>query len=172
MLACVDARALIEKLGLRPLPEEGGYFAETYRCDETVPGSALHPRYGRDKALSTAIYYLLTPGAVSLMHRLRSDEVFHFYAGDPVEMLQLLPDGSHRTILLGSDIEAGEAPQAVVPRGVWQGCRLAAGGNYALMGTTVAPAFDCEDYEPGDRDDLIRRYPACAEMIEALTNDP
>ena len=167
----MDARTLIEKLGLKPLPIEGGYFVETYRCDEVIAASALDGRYGREKALSTAIYYLLTPETVSLIHRLRSDEVFHFYAGDPVDMLQLMPDGLHARVLIGSDIEAGQTPQVVVPRGVWQGCRLMTGGRWALMGTTVAPAFDYGDYESGDRDELISRYPDCAELIRTLTRD-
>jgi len=167
----VDAQALIDKLGLKPLPIEGGYFAETYRSDETIPASALDSRYGRDKAFSTAIYYLLTGDVVSRMHRLASDEVFHFYAGDPVEMLRLFADGSHEVVILGGDVEAGQTPQVVVPRGVWQGCRLAPGGSWALMGTTVAPAFDREDYEPGDRDALIRAYPECAGLIRLLTRE-
>ena len=160
---------MIERLGLVPHPAEGGYFAETYRSDEAVPASALPARYGRDKALATAIYYLITPATFSAMHRLASDEVFHFYAGDAVEMLQLASDGSHRVIRLGSDVEAGELPQAVVPKFVWQGSRLAPGGEWALLGTTVAPAFDYDDYEQGDRGKLIEAYPACEGMIRALT---
>ena len=165
----MDADALIERLGLVPLPMEGGYFAETYRSDEVIPASALHARYARDKALCSAIYYLLTPGVVSLMHRLTSDEVFHFYAGDPVEMLKLCPDGSHEVVIIGSDIQAGQTPQVVVDRGVWQGCRLVPGGKWALMGTTVSPAFDFDDYEAGDRDELISRYPDRADLIRLLT---
>lgn len=166
----MDADVIIQTLGLKPLPMEGGYFFETYRCEEVIPASTLDGRYGQDKAISTAIYYLLTNNSVSLLHRIISDEVFHFYAGYPVEMLQLMPDGSCEIIILGSDIEAGQRPQVIVPRGVWQGCRLRSGGDWALMGTTVAPAFDFEDYEPGNREDLIRLYPDCAELIRTLTN--
>ena len=165
----MDADELIARLGLKPLPMEGGYFAETYRSEDVIPASALDPRYGRPKALSTAIYYLLTPGVASRMHRVASDEIFHFYAGDAVEMLRLHADGSHEVVIVGSDIEAGHAPQVIVPRGVWQGCRLMPGGKWALMGTTVSPAFDFDDYEPGDRADLIGQYPGCAEMIRELT---
>lgn len=165
----MDAQSLIEKFGLSPLPIEGGYFVETYRSDETVPGSALDARYGQGKALSTAIYYLLTPDTFSAMHKLRSDEVFHFYAGDPVEMLRLYPDGSHTVVTLGSDIGAGHTPQIVVPRGTWQGCRIIDGGKFALLGTTVSPGFDRTDYEHGDRDELTRKYPDCAQLIKALT---
>lgn len=167
----MDAETIIEKLGLEPLDREGGFYSETYRSGETISWNALPLRYREDKALGTAIYYLLTADTFSAIHRLRSDEVFHFYAGDPVEMLQLRPDGSHNIIVIGSDIEAGHEPQVVVPRGVWQGCRLKPGGRFALMGTTVCPAFDPDDYEHGGRDALISKYPACAEMIRELTND-
>jgi len=167
----VDAQTLIKKLGLLPLSVEGGYFIETYRCDESIPKSGLPGRYGGDKAFSTAIYYLLTADTFSTIHRLISDEIFHFYTGDPVEMLHLYPDGSHRIITIGSNIEKGEIPQAIVPKGVWQGCRIRPGGRYALLGTTVAPAFDYEDYENGEREWLIADYPECAELIKALTKD-
>ena len=166
----MDVESLVEKLGLSRLPREGGYFVETYRSGEIVPASAVDVRYGRGKACSTAIYYLLTPDTFSAMHALISDEVYHFYAGDPVEMLQLRPDGSHALITLGPDVLRGQMPQVMVPRGVWQGSRLAHGGEYALLGTTVAPAFDRSDYEHGDREDLIRQYPDCAQLITALTN--
>jgi predicted cupin superfamily sugar epimerase len=160
----VDADTVIETLGLRPHPSEGGYFIETYRCNDflDVPG------LGR-RSVSTAIYYLLTPDTCSAMHRLASDEVFHFYLGDPVEMLLLRPDGGHETVILGNDIASGHKPQFVVPRGVWQGSRLLPGGEFALLGTTVAPGFDFADYEHGNRSDLVARYPACADRIKLLS---
>ncbi len=160
---------IIRILGLKPHPAEGGCFAEVYRSGETVDGEALPPRYGGRRALATAIYYLLTPVTFSCMHRLESDEIFHFYAGDPVEMLNLRPDGSGGVIVLGPDLTAGMRPQVVVPRGVWQGSRLAPGGEFALLGTTVSPGFEFEDYEPGTRDALCRAYPGFKEMITALT---
>ncbi|HEY7676597.1 MAG TPA: cupin domain-containing protein, partial [Candidatus Methylomirabilis sp.] len=142
----MTADALKTLLGLRPHPAEGGFFVETYRAGEGVPAEALPARYGGARAFSTAIYYLLTPDTFSAMHRLASDEVFHFYLGDPVEMLHLFPDGSGRAVTLGPDLLAGMRPQVVVPRGVWQGSRLAPGGRLALLGTTVAPGFDLADY--------------------------
>ena len=114
---------LILRLGLRPLPREGGYFRETYRAADCLSAGALPSRYGRDKAASTAIYYLLTPDTFSALHRLPTDEVYNFYLGGPVEML-LLADGRGRTVLLGSDVLADQQPQVVVPHGVWQGSRL------------------------------------------------
>ncbi|MCE5199848.1 MAG: cupin domain-containing protein [Armatimonadota bacterium] len=165
----MDAKAVIEKLGLEPLPMEGGFFFETYRSTQVIPVSALPEGYSGDRAHSTAIYFLITPDSCSVMHRLISDEIFHFYAGDPVEMLQLHPDGSHSLIIIGNNLEAGHAPQVIAPMGVWQGCRLAPEGKWALMGTTVAPGFDYADYENGDRQKLIAKYPDCVEMITALT---
>jgi hypothetical protein len=103
------------------------------------------------------------------MHRLRSDEIFHFYSGDPVEMLQLWPDGSGRVVILGSDILNGMQPQVVIPRGVWQGARLLKNGKFALLGATVSPAFEFADYESGRRDELIRSYPKFQDLITALT---
>ena len=161
--------ALINKLGLSPLPNEGGYYVETYRSDEKIPGSALPSRYNGDRSFSTAIYFLITPDDFSTLHRIISDEIFHFYAGDPVEMLLLFPDGNSRIVIMGNDFNAGHIPQVVVPRGVWQGCKLIDGGEYALLGTTVSPGFDFDDYEQGDTEDLASRYPDCRDMIESLS---
>jgi predicted cupin superfamily sugar epimerase len=165
----LTADDLIRLLRLQPHPAEGGFFAETYRADETLAPAALPPRYSGPRAVGTCIYYLLTPTTFSALHRLRSDEVFHFYLGDPVEMLHLYPDGKGQTVTMGTDLVAGERPQVVVPREVWQGCRLRPGGRFALLGTTVAPGFEYADYEHGRRDELLANYPAFAELIRALT---
>jgi predicted cupin superfamily sugar epimerase len=155
-------------LHLIPHPE-GGSYAQTYKADERIPPEALGSNYDGTRAASTAIYYLLEPGTFSEMHRLRSDEIFHFYLGDPVEMLQLWPDGSSRVVQLGPDLVAGQTPQLVVPRNVWQGSRLIAGGSYALLGCTVAPGFEFADYESGCGDVLIPSYPEQRDLITALT---
>jgi uncharacterized protein len=164
----VTAEQIRELLQMRPHPIEGGYFAETYRGAPVVPQSLL-PGYPGDRAISTAIYYLLTPDTFSAMHRVRGDEMFHFYLGDPVEMLQLKADGSGEAILLGQDIAAGMRLQHTVLGGVWQGSRVRAGGKYALLGTTMAPGFEYEDYETGQRQDLIARYPDFSHRITVLT---
>jgi predicted cupin superfamily sugar epimerase len=161
------ADEMIELLELRPLPHEGGYYAETYRAPEKL--KHLPERYGSERAFSTAIYYLLTERCRSVMHRLESDEIFHFYAGDQVQMLQLHPDGTGRVVLLGQNFTAGEQWQVVVPQGTWQGARLAAGGRWALMGCTVAPGFEFADFELGRRDELVRMYPEFADTIRLLT---
>src|SRR5437899_709993 len=127
-----SAEELIAHLKLQPHPKEGGYFRETYRAADRWPATALPTCYGSDRRASTAIYYLLTPTTFSALHRLQTDEVFHFYLGGPVRMLQLLPDGTGRTVVLGPDVLHGQQPQVVVPRGVWQGSFLELGGAFAL----------------------------------------
>lgn len=156
-------------LDLIPLEREGGWFTETYRAREILPAGTRDPARPGERSLATAIYYLLTPEAFSAVHRVHSDEMFHFYLGDPVEMLQLLPGGEGLVVTLGTDLAAGMRPQVLVPRGVWQGTRLTAGGGMALLGTTVSPGFDPADYEHGDRDTLIAAYPRFRERIIALT---
>ena len=157
-------------LGLAPHPREGGWFVQTYAAAETIAPSAFSDgRYAGPRRTSTAIYYLLEPDTFSEMHLLRSDEVFHFYAGDPVEMLQLLPDGGGRTLVIGNDLARGQRPQVLVERGVWQGSRLVAGGQWALLGCTVSPGFEYEDYDSASLDELTSRWPSFAATIAALT---
>ena len=157
-------------LRLVPHPREGGWYVRTYEAAEMVDAEAFGDgRYAGARRTGTAIYYLLEPDTFSEMHRLRSDEVFHFYAGDAVEMLQLMPDGSGRTVVIGNDLAAGQRPQVVVERNVWQGSRLVAGGKWALLGCTVSPGFEFEDYDAGDRASLIENWPEFAGMIAALT---
>jgi predicted cupin superfamily sugar epimerase len=167
----MTAEEIIALLKLQPHPKEGGFYSETYRSEESIPQGVLPQRYRGPHAFGTSIYYLLTPGTFSAMHRLQSDEIFHFYLGDPVEMLQLSPDGTGQTIVLGSNLLAGMRPQVVVARGVWQGSRLVAGGKFALLGCTVAPGFDFADYEHGRRDDLVGSHPRFRGEIVALTAD-
>ncbi|MEQ1946021.1 MAG: cupin domain-containing protein [Bryobacteraceae bacterium] len=156
-------------LHLVPLELEGGYFSETYRAAGTIPQSALPSSYSGARNYSTAIYFLLTPDTFSAMHRLPSDEIFHFYMGDPVEMFQILPDGSAKIMILGNDLRNGQSPQIVVPGDHWQGARLADGGQWALLGTTVAPGFDYADYEHGVRAKLVAEFPQHAKILAALT---
>jgi uncharacterized protein len=165
----MNAAKIRDLLKMQPLPIEGGYFAETYRSGVMIPKGVLPAGYQGDRSVATAIYYLLTPDTFSALHRLRGDEIFHFYLGDPVEMLELYAGGTGSITVLGKDIGLGQKLQHVVTAGVWQGCRLSAGGEYALLGTTVSPGFDYEDYETGPRDELTARYPSFKEKIEALT---
>ena len=167
----MTAEEVKKLLRLAPHPREGGCFIQTYAAQETIEPSALEDRrYKGPRRTSTAIYYLLEPETFSEMHRLCSDEVFHFYAGDPVEMLQLHPDGSGETIVIGNDLSQGHRPQVLVERGVWQGSRLITGGKWALLGCTVSPGFEYEDYNSASRDALMAKWPAFTELIAALTH--
>jgi uncharacterized protein len=150
-------------LKLEPHPVEGGFYRRTYTSAATVE----LPRGTR--ALGTAIYYLLEPGTFSEMHLLDSDEIFHFYLGDPVEMLQLYPGGNSVALTLGQDLQAGQQVQLVVPAGVWQGTRLIGEGKVALLGCTVTPGFDFADYRTGRYEELAAKWPAEAERIRKLT---
>lgn len=160
-----DAELLIEKLGLKPLPLEGGYFRETYRSDRKMAESGL----GSQKSVSTCIYFLLSSDTFSAFHRLPSDEIWHFYAGDPVELFVINQDGKLQVNILSASLIDGTAPQAVVHGGCWQAACLAEGGSFALLGCTVAPAFDFADYEHGKRDELLFSYPTYSKEILKLT---
>ena len=150
-------------LRLEPHPTEGGFFRQTYVAAERVE----LPHGSR--STGTAIYYLLEPGTFSEMHCLASDEVFHFYLGDPVEMLQLYPDGRSTLFTLGQELTAGQCVQLVVPAGVWQGARLVGDGKFALLGCTVTPGFDYADYRGGSYAELADKWPTEAARIRRLT---
>ena len=159
-------------LSLVPHPREGGFYIRTYQSGEMLPPSVFADgRYSGPRHTGTAIYYLLEPDTFSEMHRLASDEIFHFYAGDAVEMLQLDANGSGRVIRIGNRFELGERPQVLVPRGVWQGSRLLPEGQWALLGCTVSPGFDFADYEAGSRADLCAGWPEFDELIRTLTRE-
>jgi uncharacterized protein len=165
----MTAEEIRKLLNLEPHPCEGGWFRQTWRSEEMIPRVVLPARYPAARPAGTCIYYLLEPDTFSEMHRLASDEIFHFYYGDPVEMLQLLPDGSGQTVIIGSDLSRGHNPQLIVPKNIWQGSRLMPGGKVALLGCTVSPGFDYADYETGRRDTLSGEYPEFADLIEVLT---
>ena len=166
MLTADHIRALLH---LEPHPLEGGFFVETWRARRSVAAADFDPTAAGDRAAGTAIYYLLTAESFSTMHRLRWDEVFHFYLGDPVELLLLGPGDEGRIATLGADLAAGMRPQVVVPAGIWQGARLADGGRVALLGTTMAPGFDAADFEVGESAALMARWPAYHGAIAART---
>jgi uncharacterized protein len=156
-------------LNLEPHPCEGGWFVQTWRSEEVIPQSALPERYPAARHAGTCIYYLLEPGTFSEMHRLASDEIFHFYYGDPIEMLQITPDGAAKRYVIGSDLASGQQVQLIVPKNTWQGSRLIAGGKVALIGCTVSPGFDYADYETGKRDELATAAGEHGELLKALT---
>ena len=166
-------KTLIDILGLAPLEAEGGWFRQSYRSKDVLPQDVLPARYHSSKPAGTAIYYLLTnePGSVSIFHRLPTDEVYHFYLGDPVELTMLFPAGEGRSVVLGQGLLGGQHVQFTVPAGVWQGSRLCPGGTFALLGTTMAPGFTDDDFEPAQRADLLAEFPQHAEIIRELTRD-
>lgn len=163
------AAAVAAALGLEPLPLEGGWYRRTYASELVLPAGSLPSIYSGPRRSGSAIFALLTPEGFSAMHRLVSDEVWCFHAGDPLESLRLHPDGSGEWVVLGLDLAKGWRPQDVVPAHVWQGTRLRAGGRWALVSCVVTPEFVWDDFELGEREALRERYPAFAEGIAALT---
>jgi len=160
----------IEKLGLEPHPE-GGYYRQTYRSELTIAREALPAGFGGSRAASTAIYFLLEGKNFSAFHRLQSDEVWHFYAGEALVVHVLDPSGECSRILLGRDPEAGQVLQAVVRAGSWFASHVADWKSWALVGCTVAPGFDFEDFEMGRREELAAKYKQHRELIERLTRE-
>jgi predicted cupin superfamily sugar epimerase len=155
---------LISTLRLVPHPERG-FFAETYRAATRVRPSS----HDGERSASTAIYFLVTEDEpVTSLHRLRSDEVFHFYEGGPLEIVRLHPDGRWDVARLGLDLAAGERPQIVVPAGTWFGTELAADASHCLVGCTVAPGFEFADFELADGPELEAQYPAAAHRIRRM----
>lgn len=162
------AKHWIEKLQLEPHPE-GGYFRQTYRSGVMIAREAMPPGFGGARAASTAIYFLLEDENFSAFHRLRSDEMWHFYAGSPLVVEVIEPAGTRSTILLGDGPDAGHVFQAVVRAGRWFASHVADWNGWALVGCTVSPGFDFEDFEMAKREELVRQLPQHRELIERLT---
>ncbi len=153
-----EVQNIVKRLDLKPHPE-GGFYRETYRSAG---------KFG-DKNHSTAIYFLLTPGNFSALHRIRSDEAWHFYSGGSITIVEITPKGDVKRTVIGNDFEKGEVPQYVVPAGNWFGSYLNEGGEYALVGCTVSPGFEFTDFEMGKRAELLEKYPRASEEIVQLT---
>lgn len=157
---------LIARFGLQPLPHEGGWFAPVWRSSDPAPQSLP----GAPRVAASSILYLLAGGEFSALHRLRGDEIWSFHAGDAIELLRLDPkSGQGAWARLGPAVAAADELQLMVPRGVWQGARLATGGRWALVGCTMIPGWEEADFELGDRAALVAAFPAFAEAVEALT---
>ncbi len=162
-----DAQYWIKNLNLLPHPE-GGYFRQTYRADLAIAKEVLPPKFTGSRAASTAIYFLLDGENFSAFHRLRSDELWHFYSGSPLLVHVIAETGNYSQVVLG-DPEAGEVFQAVVKAGCWFASRLKDPKSFALVGCTVAPGFDFEDFELAKRSELTRLFPQHQNLIERLT---
>ena len=165
-----DARYWIEKLKLIPHPE-GGFYRETYRSGLSIAQAALPASLSGARCASTAIYFLLEGENFSAFHRLQSDELWHFYAGSTLAVHVIDGNGATSEIPLGSDLEAGETLQAVVPAGCWFASQVRDRKSYALVGCTVAPGFEFEDFEMGTRAELVRLFPQHSRLIEQFTRE-
>jgi uncharacterized protein len=163
-----DAAYWISRLNLAPHPE-GGWFRQTYAAGLTIPRNALPPQFTGARPVSTAIYFLLDAQNFSAFHRLRSDELWHFYAGGPLTVYAIDSEGRLDEMLLGGDPDSGESFQGVVKAACWLAARVTNPGSYALAGCTMAPGFDFADFELATRSELAARYPEHRALIESLT---
>jgi len=157
-----DVRGLVERLGMEPIPVEGGWFRVTWRSEEKLDD-------GRPIGGAILALFADSPDGFSALHRLSVTELWHFHRGDPFELLLLGPDGRSETVVLGPAVEDGHLLQVTVPPAVWMGGRVADGGTYALIGTTTAPAFTEDAFEAGGRAELAAAYPDRAPEIRRLT---
>lgn len=166
---------IVKTLGLEPHPE-GGFYKETHRSPQQnsvkISADGLPKRFSGPRSVCTSIYYLLTRESFSAIHRLESTEVLNFYFGASVEVLKLHPDGSGAILRLGDIREDGCIPQLVIEPGVWFGMRVSVPGevgDYALLGATVSPGFEFDDFEIAGREPLIAQFPEWEADISLLT---
>ncbi len=160
-------KILTEYLDLKPHPE-GGFFSETYRSKEIYPKDKLPERYNSDRCFFTSIFFLITENSFSAFHKLQTDEIWHFYEGNPVELFIITQNRELLKIVLGDKPEYGMRYTHLVEKNCWLAAKLES-GNYALTGCTVAPGFEYEDLEMGDRKKLVNEFPEYKEIIERLT---
>jgi len=166
------AKAIIDHYHMRSIPHEGPWFLQTFKSDDVIEG-ALAERYTGKRWAYTAIYAVFTRSDFSAMHKLATDELWHFYGGSPAQILLLYPDGRGEVKIWGNDVLKGEEPQIMVPRGTWMGARPIGDPKvaYSFGANTLSPGFEYADYEPGYRDELVKLYPKFAQAITELTRD-
>ena len=160
----MKAKDIIEQLQLIPHPE-GGYYRQTYRSEKNIIVSE-----GINRHLSTAIYYLLEDNDRSHFHRIKSDELWFFHTGEPLEIISII-NNKLSTIILGNDLTKGESPQALIPANTWFGARLKNGTGFSLVSCTVAPGFDFADFELAKREELVTQFPHLKEVVEMFTRE-
>ncbi len=170
----MNAKEVIDWFRMQPNDAEGGYFASTYTSTIKIPGKDLpgFPSVQEERPICSAIYYLLEAGGFSAMHKVTGDMLYHFYSGDPVQMLLLYPEqfpNRYEVFIFSNDLTYGSPPMKVIPGGTWIGSRLVNGGGYALMGVSMAPGFDPADYTIGSRVELIEQYTEVKDLIIELT---
>jgi uncharacterized protein len=164
------AEEIKDLLGLEPHPT-CGFVAETYRSTLKIPGSALPQAYEGDRPFGSALYFLVTPNAQIVLHRIRSDQLYHHYLGASLEVLLLYPDGTGEVVTVGSDLGAGQRPQLFLPGGTFHTSRLAADADYALLASTEWPGVEPPDVEHGDAEALMQAYPDLRDELRAFTAD-
>lgn len=158
---------LVQTYSLLPHPE-GGYYKETYRSKDTVVSGSGMIRFGGERSMSTAIYFLITAGNFSAFHRIKSDEIWHFYTGGALMVHVLYEDGRYEQIKVGNNPAAGEVFQAVVPAGAWFASECAPERDFSFVGCTVSPGFDFADFELAYADVLMKSFPEQAALIQRL----
>ncbi len=163
-----DVNYWINHLQLLPHPE-GGFYKETYRCPDVIDASAMPDRFIGERHFSTAIYFLLRSEDRSVFHRIKSDELWHFYQGSTL-LIYVIEEHELKIFRLGSDLEKGEMLQLVIPANRWFGAHVEKSHSFALCGCTVSPGFDFQDFEMAERDYLLAAHPKHAETIIHLTH--
>jgi len=166
----MDYKKIIEKLNLVKHPE-GGYYRETYRSEGIIPKPVLSEKHTGDRNYSTLIYYMLVGNDISCLHRLPSDETWHFYSGSPLLIYTIDNKGTLNTVKLGNNLNGGEVFHCVIKAGLWFGAEIDDKSSYTLMGCTVSPGFHFDDFEIANRGELLEKFPAHKEIIIKLTGN-
>lgn len=165
-----DAKEIIDKLNLLPHPE-GGFFKETFRSKGSISQNELSNGYSGPRNYSTAIYFLLTSDSFSAFHRIKQDEFWHYYDGAPINVHVIDSDGKYSCTVVGKDLNSGQIPQFVVEGGSWFASEVHGNGDFSLVGCTVSPGFDFDDFEMAERDSLILEFPEFTDIIHKLTRN-
>ncbi|WP_298514699.1 cupin domain-containing protein [uncultured Kordia sp.] len=163
-----EIQTLVESLQLLPHPE-GGFYKEVYRSEKVIAKAALPDNFSGDRSYCTSIYFLLTSENFSAFHRIKQDEIWHFYGGSSLSVHVIDQNGDYIEHKVGMNFSQGEQPQLVVPAGCWFASSVSQKDSYAFVGCTVAPGFDFEDFELAERTSLQQEYPQHADIIHKLT---
>ena len=155
---------------MKPHPE-GGWYYRNYVADESIPAQGLPHRFGGPRPICTGIYFLLEKGSFSAFHRIKSDEIWHFYAGGELLLHIISPAGELETVVLGTEFMSGRHLQWVVPAGYWFAAEPAPETEFSLVGCTVAPGFDFNDFELAKKNSLAKDFPQHQEIIKRLCKD-
>jgi predicted cupin superfamily sugar epimerase len=164
----MNVNQIIKELELLPHPE-GGYYKETYRSEVSIKKDDLPHSFSGARSLSTTIYFLIESGNFSAFHKIKSDEIWHFYAGDALEVIEMDETGKVKLTAVGSKMNEAEVFQYVVKANTWFGSRVKASGKFSLVGCTVSPGFDFLDFEMAKREDLLEKFPQHKRIIEEMT---